>query len=297
MSRKRIVLTGASGQIGWELQRTLSTLGKVVALDSTRLDLTNTVAIRQLMQGVAPAMIVNAAAYTAVDQAESETELAHAVNATAPAVLAEEAERLGALLVHYSTDYVFNGRGTTPWREDDAVDPLNVYGESKLVGERAIQASGCDHLIFRTSWVYGMRGNNFLNTMRRLMQEREMLNVVTDQMGAPTWCRDVAEATAQILGQISSPAWRESKPNPWGVYHLCNAGEISWLGFAEAIRAHYGQDTSQTLARLLPVSSSDYPTAARRPLNSRLNHDKVARTFGLRLQDWRLALALCMDVG
>lgn len=297
MNRKRIVLTGASGEIGWELQRTLSPLGEVVALDSTRFDLTNTVAIRQLMQGVAPAMIVNAAAYTAVDQAENEPARAHAVNAVAPGILAEEAEKLGALLVHFSTDYVFDGSGTEPWREDDACAPLNVYGESKLAGERAIRASGCDHLIFRTSWVYGMRGSNFLNTMRRLMQEREMLNVVTDQMGAPTWCRDVAEATAQILGQISSPAWTETTLTPWGVYHLCNAGETSWFGFAEAIRAHCGQDASQTLARLQPVSSSDYPAAARRPLNSRLNNDKVARTFGLRLQGWRSALALCMDVG
>lgn len=297
MSRKRIVLTGASGQIGWELQRTLSALGDVVALDSTRLDLTNTVAIRQLMQGVAPAIIVNAAAYTAVDQAETEMELAYAVNAIAPGILAEEAEKLGALLVHFSTDYVFDGRGTEPWREDDACAPLNVYGESKLAGERVIQASGCDHLIFRTSWVYGMRGSNFLNSMRRLLRERETLNVVTDQMGAPTWCRDVAEATAQILGRIGSRAWTEATLTPWGVYHLCNAGETSWFGFAEAIQAHCELDAFQTLAHLLPVSSTDYPTAARRPLNSRLNSDKVVRTFGLRLQDWRSALALCMDVG
>jgi len=227
----------------------------------------------------------NPAAHTAVDKAESEQDLAHAVNAIAPGILAEEAARLDALLVHYSTDYVFNGSGVTPWREDDACDPLNVYGASKLAGERAIAASGCRHLIFRTSWVYGARGSNFLLTMRRLMRERPELKIVADQIGAPTWCRDLAEATALVLSQISACGFDQ-----WGVYHMTNAGETSWHGFAEAIQALDGTD-----ARLLPIPSSDYPTPAQRPLNSRLNNDRLEQVFGLRLQDWQAALALCME--
>lgn len=293
--RPRILLTGANGQVGWELRRTLSCLGEVIALDSQTLGLADVTAVRRKLRDIAPNIIVNPAAYTAVDKAESEIALANAVNAVAPGVLAEEAEALGALLVHYSTDYVFNGGGTTPWREDDACDPLNVYGASKLAGERAIQASGCRHLIFRTSWVYGARGSNFLLTMRRLMREKSELKIVADQIGAPTWCRDLAEATAQILSQINSPSGDFGKAVPWGVYHMCNAGETSWHGFAEAIRAIDSCDESPASARLLPIPSSDYPTPAKRPLNSRLNNDKLERTYGLRLQDWRVALALCMD--
>jgi dTDP-4-dehydrorhamnose reductase len=214
------------------------------------------------------------------------------VNAVAPGVLAEEAARLGALLVHYSTDYVFNGSGTTPWREDDACGPLNVYGATKLEGERAIQASGCRHLIFRTSWVYGARGGNFLLTMRRLMRERPELKIVADQVGAPTWCRDLAEATAQVLSQVGSPMLGSDHAELWGVYHMTNAGETSWHGFAQAIQALDGADASTCL---IPIPSSEYPTPAQRPLNSRLNNDKLERVFGLRLQDWRAALALCVD--
>ncbi|MFH1817381.1 MAG: dTDP-4-dehydrorhamnose reductase [Pseudomonadota bacterium] len=287
----RILLTGARGQVGWELRRTLSCLGEVVALDSRSMNLADADAnaVHQTVREMAPNIIVNPAAYTAVDKAESEPELAHTVNAVAPGVLAEEAARLGALLVHYSTDYVFNGSGSTPWKEDDACDPLNVYGATKLAGERAIQAAGCRHLIFRTSWVYGARGSNFLLTMRRLMRERPELKIVADQIGAPTWCRDLAEATAQVLGQIASPMSAANQAEPWGIYHVTNAGETSWHGFAEAIQAHDGADV-----RLLPIPSSDYPTPAKRPLNSRLNNDKLERTFGLRLQDWRAALALCL---
>ena len=292
MSRPRILLTGANGQVGWELQRTLSSLGEVVALGSTAMNLADTDAVRQKLREIGPAIIVNPAAYTAVDKAESEAELAHAVNAIAPGVLAQEAGRLGALLVHYSTDYVFNGSGATPWREDDACGPLNVYGSSKLAGERAIQATGCRHLIFRTSWVYGARGSNFLLTMRRLMRERPELKIVADQIGAPTWCRDLAEATALVLSQLVSRACNAGQ-EPWGVYHMTNAGETSWHGFAEAIRALDG--SGETLARLLPIHSSEYPTPAKRPFNSRLNNDKLEQTFRLRLQDWRAALALCVE--
>lgn len=287
---RRILLTGARGQVGWELRRTLSCLGEVVALDSRSMNLADADAVRQTVREMAPNIIVNPAAYTAVDKAENEPELAHAVNAVAPGVLAEEAARLGALLVHYSTDYVFNGSGSTPWKEDGACDPLNVYGATKLAGERAIQATGCRHLIFRTSWVYGARGSNFLLTMRRLMRERPELKIVADQVGAPTWCRDLAEATALVLGQVAAPASRFDEGAPWGVYHMTNAGETSWHGFAEAIQTHDGAG-----ARLLPIPSSDYPTPARRPLNSRLNNDKLKQTFGISLQDWHAALVLCLE--
>lgn len=291
---RRILLTGASGQVGWELQRTLSCMGEVTALDSKALNLADAAAIRDKVQTIAPQLVVNAAAYTAVDKAESEPAQAHAVNAAAAGVFAEEAARVDAVLVHYSTDYVFNGSGTTPWREDDACDPLNVYGETKLEGERAIQASGCRHLIFRTSWVYGARGNNFLLTMRRLMRERPELKIVADQHGAPTWCRDLAEATAQVLSQIHASRFEDGDTQPWGIYHMSNAGETSWHGFAQAIQACDKCVESGSVARLLTIPSSEYPTPARRPLNSRLDNDKLHRTFGLRLQDWRTALALCM---
>ncbi|MHB1094388.1 dTDP-4-dehydrorhamnose reductase [Thiobacillus sp.] len=290
MAARRILLTGRSGQVGWELQRTLSCLGEVVALDSGAMNLADADAVRRIVGEVAPNIIVNAAAYTAVDKAEREPELARAVNAVAPGILAEEAERLDALLVHYSTDYVFNGSGDRPWREDDSCDPLNVYGVTKLAGERAIQASGCRHLIFRTSWVYGARGSNFLLTMRRLMRERPELKIVSDQVGAPTWCRDLAEATALVLSQVAAPANRLDEGAPWGVYHMTNAGETSWHGFAEAI-----QTLDETGARLLSIPSGDYPTPARRPLNSRLDNDKLKQTFGIGLQDWRTALALCLE--
>ena len=291
----RILLTGANGQVGWELQRTLSGVGDVVALDSQALNLADAAAIRQKVREIAPKIIVNSAAYTAVDKAESEVELARAVNATAPGILAEEAKQIGALLVHYSTDYVFNGSGSTPWRENATCDPLNVYGATKLEGERLIEASGCRHLIFRTSWVYGARGSNFLLTMRRLMRERPELKIVADQMGAPTWCRDLAEVTAQVLSQLVSPLLETEKTASWGVYHMSNAGETSWHGFAQAIQALDASDESRAPAHLLAIPGSEYPTPAQRPLNSRLNNDKLQRTFGLRLQDWRTALALCMS--
>jgi dTDP-4-dehydrorhamnose reductase len=294
MPTKKILLFGKVGQVGWELRRTLGALGEIVALDSRAMDLSNADAVRATVQSIAPSIIVNPAAYTTVDKAESEPERARAVNAAAPGVLAEEAARLGALLVHYSTDYVFDGSGEAPWREDDACGPLNVYGATKLAGEQAIAAAGCRHLIFRTSWVYGARGGNFLLTMRRLLRERPELKIVADQIGAPTWCRDLAEATAQGLSQIVSPASGFAADVPWGVYHMTNAGETSWHGFAEAIRALDEFDETCVPARLLPIPGSDYPTPARRPLNSRLNNDKLARAFGLRLRDWREALALCM---
>ncbi len=285
----RILLSGVNGQVGWELRRTLGALGEVVPMDSRTLDLTDAAAVRAAVRSIAPTIIVNPAAYTAVDKAETESGRAHAINAVAPGVLAEEAARLGALLVHYSTDYVFDGSGDAPWREDDATGPLNVYGSTKLAGERAIAAAGCRHLIFRTSWVYGARGSNFLLTMRRLMRERPELKIVADQIGAPTWCRDLAEATAQVLAQV-----RGEDESRWGVYHMTNAGETSWHGFAEAIQALDEFDETVPPVRLLPIPGSDYPTPARRPLNSRLDNDRLEQAFGLRLRNWREALALCM---
>ena len=292
---RRILLTGANGQVGWELRRTLSSLGDVIALDSKAMNLADADAVRRTVREIAPAIIVNPAAYTAVDKAENDAGLAHAVNAVAPGILAEQAVALGALLVHYSTDYVFDGSGTTPRREDDACGPLNVYGATKLEGERAIQATGCRHLIFRTSWVYGARGSNFLLTMRRLMRERPELKIVADQIGAPTWCRDLAEATAHVLSQVLSPASGFEESAPWGIYHMANAGETSWHGFAEAIQALDEFDETCAPAHLLPIPGSDYPTPAKRPLNSRLNCDQLEWMFGLRLQDWRAALALCLE--
>jgi len=290
--RAKILLTGSRGQVGWELARSLSTLGEIVALDSDRLDLTDIDAIRRTVAEIKPRIIVNPAAHTAVDKAESEPQLAHAINAAAPAILAEEAEKIGALLVHYSTDYVFDGSGDAAWLEDAAKGPLNVYGASKLAGEQAIQANCQRHLIFRTSWVYGARGANFLLTMRRLMRERPELKIVADQIGAPTWCRSLADATAQILAQVGAANRGADKPQPWGVYHMTNAGETSWHGFAAAIQAF---DAAENIASLLPIPSSEYPTPARRPLNSRLDNEKLARVFSIRLPDWREALRLCMD--
>lgn len=292
MKRPKILLTGANGQVGWELQRSLSSLGDVVAFDSQGLNLTDAAKLRDGLKSVAPDIIVNAAAYTAVDKAESETEKAHAVNAVAPGIMAEEAARSGALLIHFSTDYVFDGSGVVPWREDDTCAPLNVYGQTKLAGERLIQSSGCRHLIFRTSWVYGARGSNFLLTMRRLMGDRTELKVVADQIGAPTWCRDLAEATAQILSQLVA---RPDHPhsNPWGIYHMSNAGETSWHGFAQAIRDQM-PDEMCALKQLIAIPGTEYPTPAQRPQNSRLDNSKLQTTFGLQLQHWQSALKLCM---
>ena len=293
--RPHILLLGGRGQIGWELRRTLSGLGHLTIMNSQSLNLANLDGLQQKIRELVPTVIINSAAYAQVDMAESDVLEARLINATVPGILSKEATKLDALLIHFSTDYVFNGSGHQSWSEGDDCDPVNVYGETKLLGEREIQLSGCRHLIFRTSWVYGARGKNFLLTMRKLMQEKPELKIVADQIGAPTWCRDLAEATALVLSQLHSPSalWRDSEP--WGIYHMCNAGAVSWHGFAEAIREHAVMNHQSVTARLLPILSSEYPTPARRPLNSRLNCDKLEQTFGLRLQDWQTALALCLD--
>lgn len=291
MSRPTILLTGVNGQVGWELRRSLSTLGQVVGLTSQDLDLTDVDAIRAKVTSLKPSLIVNPAAYTAVDKAESEPERARAINGIAPGVLAEAAKAHGAVLVHYSTDYVFDGTKDGLYVEADATNPQNVYGATKLEGEEAIRASGVRHLIFRTSWVYGRRGGNFLLTMQRLMRERPSLSIVADQHGAPTWCRSIADTTAQALAQCLSPSCGADRPEPWGTYHLTNGGETSWHGFAQAIAELSKLDKQPELK---PIPTSGYPTPAKRPANSRMDNGKLMRNFGLAPPEWRHALELCL---
>ncbi|GAB7562303.1 dTDP-4-dehydrorhamnose reductase [Methylobacillus methanolivorans] len=286
----KILLTGINGQVGHALYPKLSVLGEVIALDRGQLDLTNPEAIREVVQRIKPDLIINPAAYTAVDKAESEPELAHAINGIAPGVFAEEAAKLGALLVHYSTDYVFDGKKTSPYVETDETNPLSVYGASKLAGEKAIQAVGAAHLIFRTSWVYGAYGKNFLRTILRLAAERDSLNIVADQFGAPTSSDSIADATIDALQK-----WDHSKN---GIYHLVNAGETSWHGFAQEIVTQYKKiSTPTTLQPLLATPSSiiaietkDYPTAAHRPLNSQLETIKINEIFDVELEHWQSSL-------
>jgi len=292
-ARRRILVLGGDGQVAWELRRSLATLGEVIAVGRRTaphaLDLMEPETIAPLVEAVRPHWIVNAAAYTAVDKAEQELEAAAAVNATGPGLLAEAAARVGAQLVHYSTDYVFDGRATTPYREDAAPNPQGVYGRTKLDGEEAIAKAGCDWLIFRTAWVYGARGGNFMRTMRRLAREREELRVVADQRGAPTWSRHVAEATAQVLAQLGDDraAWHRA----CGIYHLTSAGEATWHDFASAIVEHQRSREAIACQRVSAITTADYPTPAQRPAYSVLDNDKLARSFGIRLPDWRDALA------
>ncbi|POA21776.1 dTDP-4-dehydrorhamnose reductase [Pseudomonas sp. FW300-N1A1] len=283
----KILLLGKSGQVGWELQRSLAPLGELIALDRHAVDglsgdLSDLDALRATIRQVEPDIIVNAAAYTAVDKAESETELANRVNGLACGVMAQEAASLGAWLIHYSTDYVFSGLGSTPWRETDTVAPVNHYGSSKLAGEQAIAASGCKHLIFRTSWVYGARGNNFAKTMLRLAKERETLSVIADQIGAPTGADLIADVTALAILQVMQ------NPGLAGLYHLAAGGEVSWHGYANHVigfARSNGEDLAVTAIN--PIGTSEYPTPARRPLNSRLSTQKLRDSFSLHLPDWQ----------
>ncbi len=284
----KILLFGKNGQVGWELQRSLAPLGELVALasDSQELcgDLTNLAGIARTVRAVAPDVIVNAAAHTAVDQAESEPERARTLNALAPGVLAQEAQRSGAWLVHYSTDYVFDGSGDTPWLETDPTGPLNVYGQTKLEGEAAIRDSGCNHLIFRTSWVYAARGGNFAKTMLRLARERDSLAVINDQIGAPTGADLLADVTAHALRTAMQ------RPELGGLYHLAASGQTSWYDYARFVIDHArqaGNDIKVAPEAIQPVPTSAFPTAARRPLNSRLDTRKLQTTFGLRLPPWQ----------
>ena len=283
----KILLLGKNGQVGWELQRALAPLGELVALDRHAIDglsgdLADLDALRTTIRQVKPDVIVNAAAYTAVDKAESEAELARRVNGDASRLMAEESALLGAWLIHYSTDYVFSGEGSTPWQETDAVAPVNQYGASKLAGEQAIVASGCKHLIFRTSWVYGARGNNFAKTMLRLAKARDTLSVIADQVGAPTGADLIADVTALAIRQVLQ------QPQLSGLYHLAASGEVSWHGYASHVIA-FAQANGEHLAvtAINPIDTTAYPTPARRPLNSRLNTQKLRDNFSLHLPDWQ----------
>lgn len=286
----RILVTGKTGQVGYELERSLQGLGEIIAVDRSQMDLSNLDQIRHVIRTVKPNLIVNPAAYTAVDKAESEPELAMLINGIAPGVMAEEAKKINAVMIHYSTDYVFDGTKTAPYVETDPTNPANVYGRTKLAGEQAIQAMDIPHLILRTSWVYGMRGKNFLLTMLRLAQEREELRIVADQHGAPTWCRTIADTTAHIVAQASGAQqqrdwWQERS----GIYNLTALGQTTWFGFTQAIleNAAFAKKPA-----LVPIATEDYPLPAKRPTYSRLSCERLIDTF-CELPEWSAALRLC----
>ena len=285
----KILLLGKNGQVGWELQRALAPLGDLVALDfdspgPLKADFSEPESLAATVRAIAPQVIVNAAAHTAVDKAESEPDFAHALNAASPAVLAREAQTLDAWLMHYSTDYVFDGSGSAPWVEDSPTGPLSVYGRTKLEGEKAIRASGCRHLIFRTSWVYAARGGNFAKTMLRLAKERDRLTVIDDQIGSPTGADLLADLTAHAL------RFAQQRAQVAGTYHAVAQGETSWHGYArhvvEFARA-LGQPIKVSADAIEPVATSAFPTPARRPHNSRMNTRKLRETFGLNLPSWQ----------
>ena len=297
----KILLLGREGQVAWELRRSLAPLGDVRAVDrrtaGMAVDLADGDSLRHVIAEIRPDLIVNAAAYTAVDKAEQESDLAWRINAEAPGIIATEAQRVGAGLIHYSTDYVFgDGAVTTPYPEHHHAQPQSVYGRSKLAGEEAISATGVPHLILRTAWVYGRRGHNFLLTMLRLLRERERVSVVDDQRGAPTWSRHIADATALLIASCRANT-RFDPGDRSGVYHLTCSGETSWYGFARAIceEARARGLLGDRVGELEAIPTSGYPTAAQRPVYSVLANEKLSGTFGLRLPDWQTALRLCLD--
>jgi dTDP-4-dehydrorhamnose reductase len=287
-SSLRILIIGQNGQVSRALQTRLAAMGELMVLGSNQLDMARTDHIRALIDALRPDLIINAAAHTAVDQAESEAQRAFAINATAPGVLARAALELGVPLLHYSTDYVFDGRKPEPYTEDDAPNPLSVYGRSKLAGEEAIREAGGQHLILRTSWVYSNAGRNFLLTMQRLLREKPHLRVVADQIGAPTWAGTIADSTASLIER-----WQARRCGAWGTYHLTAQGQTSWFGFAQAIGEHLVEQ-HKPCAVLEPIPSSEYPTPAPRPLNSRLDCTRLLREWGVSQPDWRSALQQCL---
>ena len=301
LSDTRILLTGVMGQVGGDLLPLLQPFGSVIAADLPDFDFLNPQAIRRFVTDCSPHWIVNPAAYTAVDKSESEPDLAFAINAEAPRVLGEIAAELGIPVIHFSTDYVYNGSGTKAWVETDQTGPLGVYGSSKLAGDLALAASGAAHLIFRTSWVYGRRGKNFLLTILRLAQEKQELRIVDDQYGAPTWSRDLARLVAHVMGDISrrgketgSSAVQTVRANQ-GVYHAVNSGETTWYGFArEFVGIAAAMRPDVQFARLVPVSSSEYPTPTRRPANSRLDCTRLQQVFGVTMPPWQQSAAAVM---
>jgi dTDP-4-dehydrorhamnose reductase len=301
----KLLVTGANGQVGWHLQRTLAPMGEVMAIDIEQVDLTDLDAVSRTVRDFAPDIVVNTAAYTAVDKAESEPELARAINVAAPEQIAKECARTGALLVHYSTDYVYEGSKPSPYEESDATGPLSVYGETKLAGDRAIMATGCAHIILRTTWVYDIRGKNFLRTVLRLAREKEELRMVGDQYGAPTWARGLAESTTIILARLLE---RKSATSSWqsGLFHLTALGTTSWAGFAQAILEDYedllawpaetGEFGGELKAkRVVAITTEQYQTPARRPRNSVLSNAKIQAAFGIALPDWRAQLRLALQ--
>lgn len=289
MTTSRVLVTGVSGQVGHELLYLLKGQYELYTPLRREMDLGDASSIRSYIRSVAPHWIVNAAAYTAVDKAESEKDLADAINAGAPGVLGEEALRLGATVVHYSTDYVFSGAGTSPWSETDEPNPLNVYGASKLAGEKSLAQSGAKHFIFRTSWVYGASGNNFFKTILRVARERKELRVVDDQFGAPTWSRNLAKLAQHVI-QASS-----EQTLPQGLYHACDSGETSWYGFAEEILRLARKYEDRPYAALTPITSLEYPTPAKRPKNSRLDCSRIVKQIGFRMSDWHESLSQVMQ--
>ena len=287
----KILLLGKNGQVGWELRRTLAPLAEVVAVDYPEINFTDIPALRRLVAATDPSVVVNAAAYTAVDKAESEPELCREINAIAPGVLAEAAKKADALMVHYSTDYIFDGTKTSPYVETDAPNPLGVYGRSKLDGDQAMKASGADHLIFRLCWVYGARGQNFMLTIQRLARERDKLRVVRDQFGCPTWSRMIAEATAQALKQVLAGADRSAFT---GEYHLAAGGQANWHEFASRI-VELMPEAERKCREIEAITTPYYPLPAKRPAYSVLDCGKLQKTFGLRLPDWEASLRQVLD--
>ena len=288
MSPIRILLTGKNGQVGWELQRTLAVLGEVISVDHAAMDLANPDSIRNTIQEIKPNLIINTAAYTAVDKAETESAAAMKINGVAPGIIAEEAKKLGATMIHYSTDYVFDGSKTSAYTEVDATNPISVYGKTKLAGEEAIAAVGLPYLILRTSWIYSLRGDNFLLTVKKLAKERSELKIVSDQIGAPTWARTIAEATALTIARLPYPL----SDIPSGIYHMTSAGSTSWYGFTKAILEKLND---HHFPKIKAITTGEYPTPARRPANSTLSTEKISKTFGIALPHWEQGLELCIN--
>jgi dTDP-4-dehydrorhamnose reductase len=312
--KPRILLIGKNGQVGHDLRRLLPAYGELTAVDRQQLDLAAPDAIRRAVQEIRPQIIINAAAYTAVDQAEQDEPAARAINSIAPGILAEQAKQIGAALIHYSTDYVFDGTKTTPYEENDLTNPLGAYGRTKLGGEQAIRDSGAAHLIFRTAWVYSTRGKNFLLTILRLATQREELRIVKDQIGAPTWSHELAEATAKVVSQLSAmknASMEENLAGLGGTYHMTAGGATNWSAFAMAIldRASGSvegkkpawlldalNDAPLVTRRVVPITTAEYPTAARRPPYSVLSNERLEKTFGIRLPDWNAQLRRVFEV-
>jgi dTDP-4-dehydrorhamnose reductase len=296
----RILLFGKNGQVGWELQRILNPLGDVLAFDQPEIDFLNLEELRKFTLEKKPDLIVNASAYTAVDKAESEPEIALRINGEAPGILAEVAQKLGIGLVHYSTDYVFDGTKREPYTEDDEPNPINMYGKTKLAGDLAIQETGCPHIIIRTSWVYSSRGKNFFLTIQRLAREREELRVVDDQVGCPTWCRSIAEVTAELVlkvcnGDVHPQKLTEAIIEHGGLYNYSSDGEVSWFGFAKAILETIPRKDDIIAQRFVPIKTSDYPTAATRPAYSVLSKEKIRNLFDIDISPWSVQLEKCQE--